>query len=340
MDMRELAGYAYHNCEFARAIALVRSAPHVEETAAVLVKALNELDEKETAAQTAEEQTARFPESGLLLYLLGLARYLAGQPRPAIETPFLAAAERGFAGGPMGLAFLEATAGRIDSALALLGGAAPAQAELQHARRLSLFQTLTLAGRLDEAEAELREADRILVRAPSLLRQLWGQLCWVRLLRAKGRFDGALALVERMLAQLDAETTPRLHRNASEARRMVEAKSDKANLILPREEGHVPSALDRITRKPMLHSLFVYLSARGQAGATKEELVERVWEESYNPMVHDDRIYKAVGRLRKLLGDDQQAPRYLTQMGRHYVLNFPAGETAEAGDRACATKTL
>ena len=36
------------------------------------------------------------------------------------------------------------------------------------------------------------------------------------------------------------------------------------------------------------------------------------------------RIYKAIGRLRRLLGDDQHAPRYLTQLGRSYVLNLPA----------------
>jgi hypothetical protein len=160
------------------------------------------------------------------------------------------------------------------------------------------------------------------------------------LLRAKGRFDGALAIVERVLAQVDAGRAPRLHRNACEAKRMIDAGSDQPNLILPTAEplrsGAVDArqaALDRITRKPMLHSLFVYLSARGRGGAGKEELVQKVWEESYNPLIHDDRIYKAIGRLRKLLGDDQQAPRYLTQMGRNYVLNFPAGTPDPPGER-------
>jgi tetratricopeptide (TPR) repeat protein len=340
MDKRELASYAYHNCEFARAIAIVRDSAPSEELAAVHVKALSELDAKADAVATATGYLKTYPDSGVLYYLHGVSGYLAGMPRAAIERAFFTAAERGFPGGAMGLGFLEAAAKRYTNAIRLLNAAVTSDRELEHARHLSLFQALTLDGQFDAAAAELNAADRLLVQVPSLLRQLWGQLCWIRLLRAQGRFDGALAIAERVLAQVDSSNAPRLHRNACEAKRMIDAGDAQPNLILPPHEppraGAVDArqaALERITRKPMLHSLFVYLSARGSGGAGKEELVQKVWEENYNPVIHDDRIYKAIGRLRKLLGDDQQAPRYLTQMGRNYVLNFPVGTLESTGDR-------
>jgi hypothetical protein len=193
-----------------------------------------------------------------------------------------------------------------------------------------LFQVYAAGHRFPEAEQELRAADKLLAAAPSLLRHYWGQLCWVRYLRLRGQFEGAAALLARLEAQLDSASMPRLGRNVAEARRMIDAKSEAPNIIVPparagAAEG-IPhrKALETITKKPMLHSLFTYLGARGAAGATKEEIAANVWEEAYNPLIHDDRIYKAVGRIRRLLGDDLSAPQLLTQMGRHYVLTLPA----------------
>lgn len=339
MDKRQLASYAYHNCEFRLAIDHVLALPPTPELAEVHIKSLCELDAKETAVETGSIYLQTFPSSGQLHYFVGVAHYLAGHSKQHIEAAFLSAADCGFAGGSMGFAFLEASAQRYGNAVKLLLAAVPSDAELEHARHLSLFQVLTLDGQFAAAEDALRDADLVLSRAPSLLRHYWGQLCWIRCLRAQGRFDGALALVERLLAQLDAKNAPRLHRNATEARKMIEAKSVTPNLNLPKVEPRAGAtdgrqqALERITRKPMLHSLYVYLNQRGRLGASKEDIVQSVWEESYNPVIHDDRIYKAIGRLRKLLGDDQQAPRYLTQMGRNYVLTFPTGESEVRGDQ-------
>jgi tetratricopeptide (TPR) repeat protein len=335
MDRRALAGYAYHNCEFVHAINLLRGEPPTAETAVLHIKALCELDEKAAAVEAAETYLDRFGDSGQLHYYCGMARYLAGASKAAIESAFLAAAERQYPGASMGLAFLEFAAERATSAIELLGRAASEDRELEHIRLLMLFQVRAAAGDLPGAETHLREADRLLCSSPSLLRQFWGHLCWVRLLMAKGQFAGAEAVLQRILDQLDEHLMPRLHRNALEARRMIESKIDEPNIILPKEHPRAPArdgaptagragGMAEITRKPMLHSLFSFLSSKGERGATKEDIVTSVWEETYNPLVHDDRIYKAIGRLRRLLGDDQQAPRYLTQLGRSYVLNLPA----------------
>jgi tetratricopeptide (TPR) repeat protein len=333
MDTRQLTSYAYHNCEFRRVLDLSQGGD--AELQALRIKALCELDDKSTAVRQAQLALARFPEDGALHYLLGMSLYLDGSPKAPIEAAFLAATECGYTGGNMGLAFLEFIGNRTENALNLLMMARCDEPELDHIRRLMMFQILAVCQELTDAETQLGEADRILAQNPSLLRQLWGQLCWVRLLRAKGRFDGAQAVVERILAQVDERATPRLYRNAREALRMVLARREDANLILPPDaanESPQAQALGRIRRKPMLHSLYAYLSTRGRQGACKEEIVQNVWAESYNPVVHDDRIYKTIGRLRKLLGDDLAQPRFLTQVGRNYVLNLPVGGPESTGE--------
>lgn len=339
MDMRRLASYAYHNCEFLHAIRCVQGSPPDEDLAAVHLKALSELDRKQEAVRAADAYAAAHPRSGHLHYLRGMAYYLAGMPKAEIEGAFLAAAELRHPSANMGLAFIEFANKRYASATNLLQQAGGGDDELDHIRRLMLFQVYAADVKLADAEEQLRLADRLLAQSPSLLRQFWGQLCWVRLLRAKGLFEGALAVLERVLGQIDEQTTPRLWRNASEARKMIDARSEAPNIIVPQDrQGRVVAedprlrALERITRKPMLHSLFTYLTAAGGKGASKEDIAENVWEESYNPVIHDDRIYKAIGRLRKLLGDDLEAPKYLTQLGRNYILNVPAPTPDPAGE--------
>lgn len=328
MDKRQLASYAYHNCEFVHAINLLTGEPLSAESATIHVKALCELDEKRAALEQAERYQRLYPDHGALHYLRGMTYYLAGLPKAEIEAAFLGATERGHPSGRMGLGFIAFAGGRGDEAVSLLESAqidGSDRGEMEHIRLLMLFQVLAAQGRTEEGEASLRAADRLLAQQPSLLRQYWGQLCWVRLFRARQSFEGASAILSRILDQLDEQLMPRLHRNALEAQKMIEKREKAHNLILPPEGEARPlkRAAAEIGRKPMLHSLFSYLSSCGTRGATKEDIVTSVWEESYNPLIHDDRIYKAIGRLRKLLGDDQQAPKYLTQLGRAYILTLP-----------------
>ncbi len=335
MDTRQLAAYAYHNCEFLHAIALVKDAPPSPELAAVHVKALCELDDGRLAADVAEHYRSLFPQSGVLHHLRGLAYYLAGRPKQEVEEAFFSATECDCAGGNMGLALLAFTSKRTECAVELLRNAGTGDPELEHIRQLMMAQAHMGREELGLAEDRLRDADRVLRGQPSLLRQFWGQLCWARLMRSRGLFEGALTIVERMLDQMDDQLMPRLHRNAMVEKHGIIERESHVRLKAPKDQPSAPASapaqVATISRKPMLHSLYMFLAAQGARGATKEEIVTRVWEENYNPMIHDDRIYKAIGRLRKLLGDDHASPRYLTQLGRNYVLTQPAVPVALGG---------
>jgi len=327
MDMRHPADYAYHNCEFHSSIALIGQTGAIYEDLALLhIKNLCELDLAQAAVEQCDRYLEIYLDSGHLHYLLGMAKYLAGKPIGDIESSFLTATELGFSGGPIGLAFIEFAKGNFENAIKIADSRVCEDSELEHVRCLILFQ-LSLA-RMDIAAAEawLQKADRVLKRHPSLLRQYWGQLCWVRLLRAKNAFDSARLVIDRIIDQLNAEETPRIVRNALEAKRMIMLGSGSTNIIVPPPGQQIASSVHEnlppeITSRPMLMAFYNYLFECGKSGASKEHFAEKVWEESYNPTVHDTRIYKTVARLRKLLGDDNKNPSKLVQMGRQYILN-------------------
>lgn len=328
MDMRHPADYAYHNCEFHSAIALIGQTGSIYEDLAVLhIKSLCELDLAENALAQSDRYLENFPESGQLHYLLGTAKYLARRDLSQIESSFMTATKLGFSGGPVGIAFVEFARGNIDHAIAAAASATQLDPEMEHIRCLISAQLWIAKNDVPQAESWLQKADRVLNQFPSLLRQYWGQLCWIRLLRAKGLFDSARIVSDRTIDQLCADIMPRLHRNAIEAKRMIEAQSGALNIVLPpaSKSQQVEVLPSEITSRPMLLAFYQHLQACGKAGASKEDLAGRVWEESYNPTIHDTRIYKTVARLRKLLGDHHKHPARIIQVGRQYVLH-PAKE--------------
>lgn len=60
----------------------------------------------------------------------------------------------------------------------------------------------------------------------------------------------------------------------------------------------------------LLEILYLLASAPGKV-FTKEELVDKIWRESYNPMIHDSKVYTSISRLRKLIEPDFRKPVYI-----------------------------
>ena len=63
---------------------------------------------------------------------------------------------------------------------------------------------------------------------------------------------------------------------------------------------------------------------------SKEELVERVWRQSYDPSVHDNKIYVTIKRLRKMVEPDFDKPKYIFRAKSGYYLNKNARIMVEA----------
>lgn len=57
---------------------------------------------------------------------------------------------------------------------------------------------------------------------------------------------------------------------------------------------------------------------------SKEELVEKIWGQEYNPSVHDNKVYVTIKRLRKLIEPDYEKPHYIFRGKNGYFLNKAA----------------
>lgn len=70
----------------------------------------------------------------------------------------------------------------------------------------------------------------------------------------------------------------------------------------------------------LLDLLSLFLSNPG-AVYSKEELVKKVWRQTYHPDVHDNKIYVTIKRLRRLIEPEYEKPRYLFRGKNGYYLN-------------------
>jgi hypothetical protein len=54
---------------------------------------------------------------------------------------------------------------------------------------------------------------------------------------------------------------------------------------------------------------------------TKEALVRKVWDQEYDPTIHDNKIYVTIKRLRQLIEPDFNKPKYIFRGKNGYYLN-------------------
>ena len=70
----------------------------------------------------------------------------------------------------------------------------------------------------------------------------------------------------------------------------------------------------------LLDLLRLFLKNPGEV-FSKEDLVERVWKQDYDPSVHDNKIYVTIKRLRKMIEPDYEKPKYIFRGKNGYYLN-------------------
>lgn len=70
----------------------------------------------------------------------------------------------------------------------------------------------------------------------------------------------------------------------------------------------------------LLEILYLLASQPGKV-FSKEELVDKIWRESYNPMIHDSKVYTSISRLRKLIEPDFKRPIYILNERDGYAFN-------------------
>lgn len=70
----------------------------------------------------------------------------------------------------------------------------------------------------------------------------------------------------------------------------------------------------------LLDLLKLFLKEPGSTHS-KEEIVEKIWKQSYDPRIHDNKLYVTIKRLRKLIEPDYDKPRYIFRGKNGYYLS-------------------
>jgi tetratricopeptide (TPR) repeat protein len=73
----------------------------------------------------------------------------------------------------------------------------------------------------------------------------------------------------------------------------------------------------------LMDLLRLFVTNQGQV-YSKEYLVEQVWKQSYDPGVHDNKIYVTIKRLRKMIEPDYDKPKYIFRAKNGYFMNKSA----------------
>lgn len=180
-------------------------------------------------------------------------------------------------------------------------------------------------GRYDEA-IEVYNSSYDILRAE---KNLWMH---VRLLYAMGvtyqeSGDNNLARTYLQLAAklVDADNFAKLSKGISVALKTLGVSTENeydlvfdrsANYVIERKRGRVEFKNQFI----LLDLLQLFLQNPGKV-FSKEDLVNRVWRQEYNPSVHDNKIYVTIKRLRKLIEPDYEKPKYVFRAKNGYYLN-------------------
>lgn len=112
-------------------------------------------------------------------------------------------------------------------------------------------------------------------------------------------------------------------------------KGDQNILMIDRERKVIiESTLGEVhfeRRFVLLEILYLLASQPGKV-FTKEDLVDKIWRENYNPLIHDSKVYTSISRLRKLIEPDFRRPIYILNERDGYAFN-PSVKLEEMGNR-------
>ena len=109
-----------------------------------------------------------------------------------------------------------------------------------------------------------------------------------------------------------------LHRESFQAKKAMASIVFDCNkkLIIEKEKGEI--SFDR--RFILLEILCLLASAPGQV-FSKQEIVETIWKMEYNPLLHDNKVYTSINRVRKLIEVDFKKHRYILNERNGYSFN-------------------
>ncbi len=143
-----------------------------------------------------------------------------------------------------------------------------------------------------------------------------------------GEKDMARVYLSMAQKSIDEKNHVRLAKTAQYYAKKIGAETQSNYDLVFDEENHavVEKKLGRIDFKNqfiLLDLLRLFVQNQGTV-YSKEYLVENVWKQPYDPVVHDNKIYVTIKRLRKLIEPDYEKPKYIFRAKNGYYMNKAA----------------
>jgi hypothetical protein len=103
----------------------------------------------------------------------------------------------------------------------------------------------------------------------------------------------------------------------------VDLEIDLNRSVIRTREGEINLGRQHLLIE-IIHQLSLAHHSRddddSKQGLSKAEIIEKVWNEPYNPEAHDGKLYYNINRIRKLIEPDQKHPQYLLNWRQGYRL--------------------
>ena len=180
-------------------------------------------------------------------------------------------------------------------------------------------------GKLDDALEAGWVAFESLKHHPNLVLYLHTLCVLGTVYRLKGDVASARIYLDLADRTLKREEFPRIARLVDEAMsslgvvRLSEvdlAFDTRTGILIEKKKGEI-----RFEGQFILRDLLRLFVEHPGAIFTKEDLVKRVWRESSDPKIHDNKIYVTIKRLRKLLESGDSKSDYILRAKNGYFLN-------------------
>jgi DNA-binding response OmpR family regulator len=138
-----------------------------------------------------------------------------------------------------------------------------------------------------------------------------------------GKFEYAKMYLELLRSSMPEKEVVRLEKLVSELQAKLNKITDYDLLIDKKKRKIIEKTRGEINfgSQDLILDLFILLTQNQGKIYSKEDLSDVIWNEAYNPLIHDNKIYVTIKRLRTLIEPDIQYPQYILRSRNGYFLN-------------------
>lgn len=143
--------------------------------------------------------------------------------------------------------------------------------------------------------------------------------------KESGDMERSRTYLELGVRSIDGKNMRRLHMLLTELLTEVQKSSKSPYDMVYDVQSHsifekTKGKIDFKNQFILLEMLKLFIAHPGRV-FSKEELIETIWKQNYNPSVHDNKIYVTIKRLRKVIEPDYNKPKYIFLAKNGYYLS-------------------